>query len=172
MGNVVGGGITMTPEARLEAAGMRLPELGARGGLYVPGVAYGDLLFVSGQTSVPGAENGVCGRVGTDVTVEEAQVAAELCALRCLAEAKAVLHELAYVVRVIKVTGYVRSSADFGEQARVLDGASRVFIEAFGEAGRHARAAIGVGELPRGAAVEVEAVFGVQPQPEVGVKVA
>lgn len=146
-------------DAALETMGLRLPRAGTPAGSYVPVVRTGNLLFVSGQ--IPVEEDGTrhVGRCGEGVTIETAAAAARLCALNILAQVKAEIGSLDAVVRIVKVNGYVNSTPAFGDHPKVVNGASDLFVALFGERGRHARAAIGVANLPFGVMVEVEAVI-------------
>jgi enamine deaminase RidA (YjgF/YER057c/UK114 family) len=99
------------------------------------------------------------GKVGTDLTLQAGQAAARACALNLLAQAQAVLGDLDLIARCVKLTGFVNAPADFTDHPKVIDGASGLMVDVFGEAGKHARAAVGAGSLPLGAAVEIEAIF-------------
>lgn len=143
----------MTAEERLSALGMELPQAHAPAGTYVGVNHSGSLAFVSGQTP-----SGVEGQVGTDFTVETARSLSREAVSQCLAQLRRELGSLDRVRKIVKVTGYVRSAPGFGDQPEVVNGASELLIEVFGDAGRHARAAIGVAELPRRAPVEIELV--------------
>ncbi len=126
---------------------------------YVPFTRAGNLVHVSGQVSVDAA-GGVKGKVGGDVSAEQGQAAARLCALNLLAQLKAACEgDLDRVVRVVKLTGFVNVAPGFTAVPGVINGCSDLMVEAFGEAGRHARSAVGVAELPLGFAVEVDGVF-------------
>ncbi len=149
-----------TVEARLKAKGIDLPAAPAPAANYVPFVRSGVLLFISGQVPVEGGRLPYVGVVGKDISLEQGQAAARLCAINILAQVKAALDgDLDRVKRCVRLGGFVRSSADFTEQPEVVNGASNLMVEAFGEAGKHARAAVGTNALPRGVAVEVDAVF-------------
>ncbi len=148
-----------TIDARLRELGIELPAPAAPAGSYVPAVQAGALLFVSGQLPMAGGAVQVGGRLGETVALAEGQAAARLCALNLLAQAKAALGDLDRVTRVVKLTGFVASTPGFTDHPKVVNGASDLMAEVFGERGRHARAAVGVAALPLGAAVEVEAVF-------------
>lgn len=149
-----------TVEARLKAKGIDLPAAPSPAANYVPFVRSGALLFISGQVPVEDGRLPYVGVVGKDISLEQGQAAARLCAINILAQAKAALDgDLDRVKRCVRLGGFVRSSADFTEQPEVVNGASHLMVEAFGEAGKHARAAVGTNALPRGVAVEVEAVF-------------
>lgn len=140
---------------RLRAAGMELPEPAPPRGLYVPAVLHNGILTVSGRTS--GSGPWACrGKVGAGVTLEQAAMGARQAVLHALAAAHQVLGDLNRVVRVIRLTGYVNSDPSFGQQPEVMNGGSEVLHVAFGEAGRHARSAIGVAALPADATVEVD----------------
>jgi enamine deaminase RidA (YjgF/YER057c/UK114 family) len=149
-------------EDRLAAAGVVLPQPNAPVANYVPFVRVGDLLHISGQVSVD-PSGGIRGVVGEDVDLETAQKAARICALSLLAQMKAACEgDLDRVVRVIKLGGFVQAGPAFFEIPKVLNGASDLMVEAFGDAGRHARSAVGVYRLPMNFAVEVDAVVAVR----------
>jgi len=151
--------MTETAESRLEALGIVLPVPTAPAANYVPTVRSGNQLFVSGQLPMEAGALKYRGTLGAGFPVEDAVVAARLCAVNLLAQVKAALGDLSKVVRVVKVTGFVASAADFGDQPKVINGASDFLVAVLGEDGRHARSAIGVAALPFGAPVEVEAIF-------------
>lgn len=145
-------------EDRLVALGHELPPVAAPVAAYVPAVQSGSLVFTSGQLPfVAGALMGT-GLVGSDVPAEEAQAMAGRCALNALAAVRSVVGDLDRVRRVVKVVGYVASAPGFTGQPGVVNGASELLAAAFGEAGVHARSAVGVAQLPLGAPVEVELV--------------
>lgn len=147
---------------RLQALGLALPDFNTRGGTYVQFRRHGDLVFAAGQVCLVDDVLQYQGTVGVDVTIEQAQDSARLCALNLLAIANAAVDGELDRVRVVKVNGYVKCLPEFTQQSKVIDGASDLFIHLFGqERGGHARAAIGVAALPRGAPVEVEAVFAI-----------
>ena len=141
------------PERRLAELGLELPALRSRAGLYEGWVSAGDLLFLSGQ----GADGWV-GRLGADLTVEQGQKAARDCALNLLAQARDALGDLDQVGQVVKLVGFVACTPNFTAVPAVVDGASALLVELFGERGRHARSAVGVAALPLGFAVELELV--------------
>jgi len=143
-----------TPERRLAELGLELPALRPRAGLYEGWVSAGDLLFLSGQ----GADGWV-GRLGADLTVEQGQAAARDCALNLLAQARDALGSLDQVAQVVKLVGFVACTPGFTAVPAVVDGASALLVELFGERGRHARSAVGVAALPLGFAVELELVI-------------
>lgn len=150
-----------TPEARLAAHGLVLPQPAAPVAAYVPAVREGEFLFISGQLCF---RDGVLitGRLGETLDIPEGIAAAEACGLMILAQARAALDgSLARVRRCVRLGGFVASAPTFTDQPRIVNGASELMLRAFGEAGRHARAAVGVPVLPLGAAVEVEALFAI-----------
>ncbi len=150
--------MTDTPETRLAAAGLTLPAAAAPVAAYVPTVIAGGLLHVSGQ--LPFRDGAVVtGRLGDDVDLAGGQAAAQLCGLMLIAQAKAALGDLSRVEHVVKLGVFVNSSPAFTDQPQVANGASELMQLVFGDAGKHARAAVGVASLPRGAAVEVDAIF-------------
>ena len=149
----------MDPEARLrELLGHELPAVPEPAGAYVPATRAGTLIFTAGQLPFEGGELHKTGKVGDAVTIDEANEAARLCALNALAAAAAEAGNLNRIVRVVKVTGYVASAPGFNRQPEVVNGASELIGQVFGEAGLHARSAVGVAELPLDAPVEVELV--------------
>ncbi|WP_137702673.1 RidA family protein [Marimonas lutisalis] len=146
-------------ESRLAELGVTLPDAAAPAANYVPFVQVGDLVFVSGQVSMD--ENGlVKGKLGDDMDVEAGAAAAKLCGIMLLAQAKAACGgDLDRLKRVVKLTGFVNSTGDFGDQPKVVNGCSDFLVEALGDAGRHSRSAVSAGALPFGVAVEIEAIF-------------
>lgn len=151
----------MTIAKRLENLGLAIPDVKPRF-TFVPGVQIGNLLFISGATPEIDGVMQMPGRLGADMDVETGKKAARLAALNCLGEMQAMLGSLEKVERIVRVIGYVRSAEGFGEQPLVINGASELLIEVFGEAGQHARAALGTSELPFGAAVELEMIVQVK----------
>ncbi|MCC4243668.1 RidA family protein [Stappia indica] len=149
-------------EARIAELGITLPQAAAPAANYVPFVRTGNQLFISGQ--IPMGSDGIQfqGKLGAGTSIEDGQAAARLCAINLLAQAKAALGDLDKVVRLVKIVGFVNSAPDFGDQPKVMNGASDFLVEALGDRGRHARSAVGVAGLPFGVAVEVEAVFEVE----------
>ncbi|HZA84498.1 MAG TPA: RidA family protein [Actinomycetes bacterium] len=147
-----------TPEERLQELGVSLPAPAAPVAAYVPCVRTGNLVYVSGQVPTVDGRPSHLGRLGDEVTLEDGRAAARTCAVNLLAALKAELGELAGVRRVVKVTGFVASTPDFTDHPKVVNAASELFGEVFGDAGRHARAAVGVAALPLGVPVEVEAI--------------
>lgn len=153
-------------ESRLAALGLSLPPPAEPTFHYVPVTLHAGMAWVSGQLPKVDGEVRTTGKVGADVSMEQAQEAARICALQGLACLKAALGgDLSRVARVLKVTGFVASAPGFTAQPAVVDAASRLLTDVLGEAGRHARSAVGVAELPRGAPVEVEMVVAVNPDP-------
>jgi enamine deaminase RidA (YjgF/YER057c/UK114 family) len=148
----------MTPEERLAELGITLPEPPKPVAAYVPAVRTGGLVFVSGQGPLQDGKL-TKGKVGTDLTLEEAQEAARITCLNGLAVLGAEVGSLERVKRVVKLTVFVNSAPGFVDQPTVANGASELLVEVFGEAGRHSRSAVGVSELPFGMPVEVEFVF-------------
>lgn len=143
---------------RLERLGFSLPALPPPVAAYVPGVKVDKLVFTSGQLPLEKGEVKYKGQLGRDLTLEEGYAAARLCALNCLAVIQSLAGDLDAIAQVVKVTGYVNSTPEFWQQPQVVNGASELLVEVLGEAGRHARAAVGVSSLPLGAAVELEMV--------------
>lgn len=147
----------MSAEARLAELGLTLPALRPASGNYLSYVQVGKLLFLSGQGAEPWF-----GRVGDDLSLEDGQLAARDCMLNLLAQTKAALGSLERVERIVKLLGFVACSDDFRALPSVVNGASDLLVELFGEAGRHARAALGMQALPLGFAVEIEMVVQVR----------
>lgn len=147
-------------EARLKEKGVTLPNVAAPAANYVPSVISGNMLYISGQVPFVDGKISHTGKLGAEFSIEEGYACARICAINILAAAKAALGgDLDRVARVVKLGGFVNSTPDFTDQPKVVNGASDLMAEAFGEAGKHARAAVGVAQLPLGCAVEVEAVF-------------
>ena len=138
--------------------GFTLPAPSAPAFQYLPVVIYGDVAYVSGQLPRVNGEVVTPGKVGAEVSVQHAQHAARLCILQGLACIKQAIGSLDQVVRILKVTGFVASARDFVNQPSVIDAASELLVNLFGEAGRHARSAVGVAELPRNSPVEIEMI--------------
>ncbi|BBE34264.1 RidA family protein [Sphingosinicella microcystinivorans] len=152
----------MSIEARLAELGITLPKAAAPAANYVPTVLHGNMLYISGQ--LPFREDGtlVLGRLGEDVDVAAGQAAARLCGIGILAQAQAALGSLDRVERVLKLGAFVSSTANFFDQPKVANGCSDFMVEVLGDAGRHARSAVGVPALPLGVAVEIDAVIAVK----------
>jgi len=147
-----------TPEERLQELGVTLPAPAVPVAAYIPSVQTGNLVYVSGQVPAVDGKPTHVGHLGGDVDLEAGRDAARTCAINVLAALKAELGELSQVRRIVKVTGFVACTPDFTDAPKVVNAASELFGEAFGDAGRHARAAVGVAALPLGVPVEVEAI--------------
>ncbi|GAB4069888.1 RidA family protein [Ancylobacter sonchi] len=146
-----------TVESKLASLGITVPVATAPAANYVPTVISGNQLWVSGQISIADGKL-ITGKLGVDTDIDAGKAAARQCAINIIAQIKAALGDLDRVTRVVKLSGFVNSAPDFVDQPKVVNGASDLFVEAFGDAGRHARSAVGVAALPFGVAVEVEAV--------------
>ncbi|HEX2257830.1 MAG TPA: RidA family protein, partial [Afifellaceae bacterium] len=143
-----------TATDRLARMGVTLPQASTPAANYVPFVRHGDLLFISGQLPLENGRLVYAGKLGTAVTLADGQKAARLCAINVLAQAAAALDgDLERIERIIRLTGFVASEPEFVEQHLVVNGASDFLVEALGDRGRHARAAVGMASLPRNAAV-------------------
>jgi len=152
-----------SPEKRLKDLSITLPKPAKPVASYEGFVRSGNLVFVSGQIPVVDGKVAVAGKLGAGVTLEEGQKAARLCAINVLAQLnEATGHDLTRVARVVKVTGFVAAAMDFTDVPKVINGASDLFAEVFGDRGKHARAAVGVAVLPLDSAVEVEAIVEVE----------
>jgi len=149
----------MSPEEKLRERGIELPKAPAPVGSYVPAVRAGNLVFLSGILPLIQGKLPRHGRVGEDTSLDEAREDAKTAAINALAVLKSYIGSLDKVKRCIKITGYVASAPDFTEQPKVLNAASDLMFEIFGEAGRHARAAVGVNVLPLNSPVEIEFIF-------------
>jgi enamine deaminase RidA (YjgF/YER057c/UK114 family) len=147
----------MSWTAKLAELGIELPAVPAPAGAYVPAIRSGSLVFTAGQVPFVDGKIAATGKVGAEISVEEGQALARVCALNALAAVDSLVG-LDAVVRVVKVGGFVASAEGFTDQPEVLNGASELFGEVFGDAGKHARSAVGVAELPRGVPVEVELI--------------
>ena len=146
-------------DARLRELGIEVPEAAAPVANYVAHVMSGKLCFVSGQVTVQGGEFKHQGKLGAEISVEEGSQAARLCAINIVSQLRAACGgDLDKVARVVKLVGFVNSTPDFTDQPKVVNGASDLMVEVFGDAGRHARSAVSAGSLPLGVAVEVEAI--------------
>ena len=150
------------PDERLAALGLTLPEPTRPVANYVPTVRSGDCLYISGQVSID-ADGGIRGVVGEDIDLETAKRAAKTCGINLIAQTRAALEgDLGRVLRIVKLNGFVQAGPSFFEIPQVLNGCSDLMVEVFGEAGRHARSAVGVYRLPLNFAVEVDAVVEVR----------
>lgn len=147
-----------TPEGRLEEMGLTLPDVAKPVAAYVPALRSESYVYTSGQLPLRDGELLHTGKVGADVTVEQAQQCAQQCALNALAAVRAAVGDLSAVTRVVKVVAFVASAPDFTGQPQVANGASELLGQVFGDAGQHARSAVGVAVLPLGAPVEVEMI--------------
>jgi enamine deaminase RidA (YjgF/YER057c/UK114 family) len=147
-----------SPEGRLAALGLALPRVTPPVAAYVPAVRTGSYVYTAGQLPVVGGQLLATGKVGAQVSAEQAHALARTCALNALAAVASVTGGLSAVRRIVKVTGFVASAPDFTQQAQVVNGASELLIEVFGEAGKHARSAVGMAVLPLDAPVEVELI--------------
>ncbi|MEV4805027.1 RidA family protein [Nonomuraea sp. NPDC049421] len=148
----------MTPEQKIEELGYTLPPPVTPVGSYVPTTRTGDLVYTSGQVPMLEGKLHQTGKLGVDLGVDEGKAQARVCVLNALAAIKAELGELSRVRRIVKVVVFVASAPDFVQQPQVANGASDLLAEVFGEAGRHARSAVGVAALPLDAPVEVELI--------------
>lgn len=148
-------------EARIAELGYTLPEPPEPVAAYIPGVLDGGLVYTSGQLPLSAGAL-VKGKLGAGLTVEEGYEAARICALNCLGVIKSMVGDLDRVQRIVKVVGFVNSAQDFEAQPKVINGASELLGEIFGEAGRHSRSAVGVSSLPLGACCELEMIASVR----------
>lgn len=151
----------MSFEARAKELGLTIPPAATPAAAYIPAVQTGNLIFVSGQLP---SENGqlVKGTLGKGLGVEDGYQAARLCAINCLGAVKSLIGSLDRVVRIVKVTGFVAATPEFTDHPKVINGASELMQQIFGEQGLHARAAVGMASLPLGVAVEVEMIVEVK----------
>jgi enamine deaminase RidA (YjgF/YER057c/UK114 family) len=148
--------MTATAEQAIASLGITLPTPPAPAGSYVPVVVSGNLAFVAGQIPMEAGQVKFKGKVGRDLHVEAGQQAARLCTINALAQLKVALGSLERVKRIVKVTGFVNCEPSFADHPKVINGASDLLVQIFGDSGRHARAAVGVSSLPLESAVEVE----------------
>ncbi|WP_301172406.1 RidA family protein [Brevibacillus nitrificans] len=148
---------TMTPEQRLQELNLELPHLRTPVGNYVASVRAGNLLFTAGQ----GVDQ-YRGKLGRDLTVEEGYLSARQSMLNLLSAVKAELGELGKVKRVVKILGFVNSTEEFTEQPKVMNGASDLLVQVFGEKGKHGRSAVGMAQLPNDTAIEIEMVLEIE----------
>lgn len=149
-----------TTDARLADLGLTIPDAPQAAGAYVGYVRSGNTLYIAGQIPLSEGQVAYAGKVGVDLSLEDAQAAARLCALNILAQAKAALDgDLDRVRRVVKLSGFVNCPPDFTQHPQVINGASNLMAEVFGERGAHARIALGAGSLPLNVAVEVDAIL-------------
>ena len=148
-------------EARLKALDLTLPEAKATIGSYVPFVHMNGQLLISGQLPFKDGQIAIAGTLGAEVALEQGQVAAKLCALNILAQAKAALGDLDRIVQLLRLNGFVNAASGFADHPKVINGASDLMVEIFGDKGRHTRIAVGCSSLPLSAAVEIDAIFAV-----------
>ncbi len=148
----------MNPEAKLAELGLTLPNPPAAAGSYVPVVRTGNLLFCAGTIAVFNGQQTHVGQVGKEQTIESAKKAAEICVLNTLANIKAAVGSLDQVTRIVMVNGFVNAVDGFSDSPAVINGASDLLVKIFGDAGKHARAAVAVNGLPRGTTVEIQVV--------------
>ena len=153
---------THTPEQRLHDLGHALPHPPKAVAVYLPFKRVGDQLLISGQIATLGGDMPYHGRVGGQVTLDEARECAKLCTLNILAQVKQAVGELSFVKQVVKISVFVASEPSFVDQHLVANGASELLGQVFGEAGKHARSAVGVTSLPLDSPVEIEAIFEVE----------
>ena len=147
-------------DAQLKNLGITLPEPPAAAARYVPYVVTGNLVFIAGQLPIHGGKVAVLGRLGADVSVEDGTHAAKLCAINLVSQLRSACNgDLDKVKRCVRLNGFVASAHDFTSQPQVMNGASDLIVDVFGDAGRHSRVAVGVAALPLNAAVEVDGVF-------------
>jgi enamine deaminase RidA (YjgF/YER057c/UK114 family) len=146
------------PEARLAALGLTLPPVAAPLAAYVPAVRSGPYVYTAGQLPLANGKLLMTGRVGAQVSIEEAASLARTCALNALAAVASVTGGLSAVTRIVKIVGFVASDPSFTGQPLVVNGASELLLEVFGDSGRHARSAVGVAVLPLDAPVEIELI--------------
>jgi enamine deaminase RidA (YjgF/YER057c/UK114 family) len=152
------------PEARLIELGIALPRAVAPAANYIPARRSGQFVYIAGQVPTADGKDQYVGKVGKDLSIEEAQKAARLCAINILAQLRTALGgSLDGVVGCVRLGGFVNATPEFGDHPKVINGASDLMVEVFGDAGRHARAAVGCNSLPRNVAVEVDAIFEVAP---------
>ena len=148
----------MNPESKLAELGLKLPDVAAAAGNYVPTVRTGNLLYCAGTISIADGRMTHTGQVGREQTVQTAYESARICTLNTLANIKAAVGSLDRVARVVFVSGYVNGISGFAESPAVINGASDLLVAIFGEAGKHARAAVAVAGLPRNSTVEIQIV--------------
>jgi enamine deaminase RidA (YjgF/YER057c/UK114 family) len=145
-------------EFRIAKLGLSIPEVPPAAGAYVPAVKSGRLVFCSGQGPYKDGAQAYVGQVGKEVSLEDAYKAARIAGLNCLAEIRSVIGSLNNIARIIEIRGFVNSAPDFHDQPKVVNGASELMLEIFGDSGKHARCALGTSNLPGNIPVEVEMV--------------
>lgn len=149
-------------EQRVKDLGIELPNVPKPQASYIPTIQTGNLVYTSGMSSIQNGTRTYVGRLGEEVTVEDGYQSARLCAINCLAAIRSHIGSLDKIKKIVKLTGFIRSSKDFNEQHKVLNGASDLIEEIFAENGKHVRSAIGVNELPFGISVEVEMIIEIE----------
>lgn len=149
-------------EAKLKELGIEVPEAPKPLAAYIPAQKDGNLVFTSGQLPMLNGQLQYKGKLGKDISEEEAKKAAEICAINCLSVVKSLIGSLDNIEKIIKVVVFVNSADDFTAQPAIANGASEFFVKVFGDAGKHARSAVGVSQLPLGAPVEVEVIVKVK----------
>lgn len=149
-------------EEKIKELGFEIPQLPKPLAAYIPALHIGDMVYTSGQVPIQNGELKYAGKIGEDLTVEQGQKAAEICALNGLSAIKSVINDLDKIDRIIKVTVFVNSADGFTDQPIVANGASELLGNIFGDAGRHVRSAVGVNELPIDSAVEIEMIVKVK----------
>jgi len=154
-------------EERLEELGFKLPVVPKPVAEYVPAKRVGDLVYVSGQGPTRDGKAVYVGQVGAEVSTGDAFKAAQICALNCLAAVKSIVGSLDQVEEIVQVRGFVNSAPDFHDQPKVMNGASELLVRAFGECGRHVRAALGTSNLPGNIPVEIEMVLAIKKREKV-----
>lgn len=152
----------MEIEKRIKSLGLELPEVPKPVASYVPALKSGNYVFTSGQIPFVKGELKYKGKVGKDLTLEEGYECAKMTVLNCLAAIKSVIEDLDRIKQVVRVTGFINSAPGFVEQPKVLNGASDLLVQIFGERGKHSRLAIGVSELPLGAALEIDLIVEIE----------
>lgn len=145
-------------EENLRNLGLKIPDIPPKGGSYVPAIQVGNLIYCSGQGAYKNGKQAYLGRVGNEVTLEEAQDAARIAGLNCLAEICGITRNIDNIKRIIQIRGFVNSTEDFHDQPKVIDALSNLFLEIFGENGKHVRCALGTNNLPGNIPVEVEMI--------------
>lgn len=145
-------------EEKLKSLGIILPVPPKPAGSYIPVVITGNLAFVSGQIPIQDGKVAVTGKVPTERTVEDAQGAAKICAINILAQIKANLGSLDRITKIVRVSGFVNSTGDFTEHPKIINAASDLFFEIFGDKGKHSRIAVGVSSLPLNSTVEIDMI--------------
>ncbi len=152
----------MSFEKRIQELGLTIPPTPKPAANYVPAVKTGKLIFASGQTPTVNGQLSIKGKLGREVSIEEGQQAARISLLNALSAVRSVAGSLDEITRIVKLNGSVASAEGFGQQPQVINGASLLLEDIFGETGKHARAALGLAELPNGAPVEIELIVEVR----------